>query len=198
MWSWAGLKRRTRGIWLAGAWLAAGGCAHGTPPAAQPGSIVPATLGPTDVIEVRVFGEPDLSGLYQVGADGHFDFPLAGHVRAEGQTESEVAGDIVTRLRAGYLRNPQVTLLVKEQRSRRITILGSVQKPGTFTYVDRMSILEAISLAGGFTPLAAKNDSVVTRGGRRFRVRVEEIAEGRVSNFYLDPGDTILVPERIF
>ncbi len=133
-----------------------------------------------------------------MSADGSFDYPLIGRVQATGRRESEVVGDITQRLKNGFLRNPQVSIFVKEQNSRKVTVLGEVQKPGTFTFTESMSIMHAISLAGGFTAMAAKNDTIVTRAGRRFRVGVENIAEGKAANFYLRTGDTVLVPERLF
>lgn len=156
------------------------------------------TLGPFDVVEVRVYGEPDLSGVYQISGDGGFEFPMIGRVQAAGRPKNQVEQDITERLRQGVLKNPFVTIILKEQRSKKITVLGAVQKPGTFDYRDPMSILEALSLAGGFSPLADKNDTVVTRAGKRFTVSVEKIAEGRAQQFFLQPGDTIHVPERLF
>jgi polysaccharide export outer membrane protein len=159
---------------------------------------VDVTLGPTDVFEVRVYGEPDLSGTYRVDVDGTIDFPLIGRLRVAGQVPSDVATQITEKLAQGYLKNPQVSILVKEYNSKKITVLGQVQRPGTFPYLVRMSVVEALSLAGGFTSLAAGNHVIVRRGGKTFRVRAADIAEGKAPNFYLEPGDTVLVQERIF
>jgi polysaccharide export outer membrane protein len=175
------------------------GCGHGSsgPPLGAPPPPAPTTLGPLDIVTVRVLGEPE-TGDYQINPDGTLDFPYIGAVKAAGRTANEVAQEIARRLADGYLKSPQVTIFVKDYRSRKVTILGEVKAPGTFDYRERMSIMEAVSLAGGFTPLAAKNDTIVTRGSKRFKVRVEEIAEGHAANFYLQPGDAILVPERLF
>jgi polysaccharide export outer membrane protein len=95
-----------------------------------------------------------------------------------------------------------VSVLVKEYNSKRISVFGQVENPGNFPYTERMHIVQAISLAGGFTPLAEKNETVVSRRvdgrERRVRVAVEAIGEGRITNFYLRPGDIIFVPERTF
>src|SRR5262249_33291927 len=108
---------------------------------------------------------------------------------------------IESKLGEGYLRNPHASIFVKEYNSKKISVLGQVTKPGTFPYIDSMTIIEAITLAGGFTQIAAKNDTMVTRlekGNKvRTQVRVEDISEGRERNFCLRPGDIVFVPERL-
>jgi polysaccharide export outer membrane protein len=170
----------------------------------QPPPVPPAdtTLGVGDTFEVRVFGEPDLTGLYRVGAEGTINMPLAGAIKVEGLDPQHVSNAIAQKLSEGILRNPQVTVLVKDQTSKKIYILGQVAKPGTFTYTPAMSVVEAITVAGGFTPAAAKNETTLTRteGGKKTttKIPVEDIGNGRAKNFYLLPGDIISVPERIF
>ena len=168
----------------------------------QPPLNVDTSLGVGDSFEVRVFGESDLSGAYRVGPEGNINFPLVGVIRVEGLDAQGVAKAIADKLRDGMLRDPQVTVLIKEQTSKKIYILGQVGKPGTFNYTPAMSVVEAITVAGGFTPLAAKNDTTVTRTeeGKKtvVRVPVADIGEGKAPNLYLRPGDIISVPERIF
>ena len=164
---------------------------------------VDTSLGVGDSFEVRVFGEADLTGVYRVGAEGNINFPLVGVVHVEGLDPQAAAKSIGDKLREGkFLRDPQVTVLIKEQTSKKIYILGQVGHPGTFTYTPSMSVVEAITVAGGFTGLAAKNDTTITRSqqGKKtiVRVPVADIGEGRASNVYLKPGDIISVPERIF
>lgn len=163
---------------------------------------VDTSLGVGDSFDVRVFGEPDLSGVYRVGTEGNINFPLIGVLHVEGLDAQAVSKLISDKLREGILRDPQVTVLVKEQTSKKIYILGQVGHPGTFNYVPSMSVVEAITLAGGFTGLAAKNDATITRSeqGKKtiVRVPVADIGEGRAQNVYLRPGDIISVPERIF
>jgi protein involved in polysaccharide export with SLBB domain len=160
------------------------------------------TLGVGDTFEVRVYGEPDLSGTYRVGAEGTITFPLAGVIAVSGLDPQKLAHAIETKLKDGILRNPQVTVMVKEQNSKKIHIIGQVSKPGTITYTPSMSVVEAITLSGGFTPLAAKNDTTVTRyeTGTKTIIKapVDDIGQGRAQNVYLRPGDIINVPERIF
>jgi protein involved in polysaccharide export with SLBB domain len=163
---------------------------------------VDTSLGVGDSFEVRVFGEPDLSGLYKVGSEGNINFPLVGVLHLEGLDAQAAAKLIADKLRQGMMRDPQVTVLIKEQTSKKIYVLGQVGHPGTFTYTPAMSVVEAVTVAGGFTPLAAKNDTTITRSelGKKtiVRVPVADIGEGKATNVYLRPGDIISVPERLF
>jgi protein involved in polysaccharide export with SLBB domain len=166
-------------------------------------TVTPAsTLGPGDVFEVKVYDEKDLSGIYRVSSNGSINFPLIGKVRVDGMASSDVADLIQTRLGEKYLRNPQVSILVKEYNSKKVSVFGQVNKPGTFRYEDRMTVIQAVSMAGGFTKLAAKNDTNVTRivegDEKKFPVPVEAIAEGKAKNFALRPGDIVYVPESIW
>ena len=160
------------------------------------------TLGPGDVFEVKVFQEKDLSGVYRVSSAGKINFPLIGYVDVAGLTPSEVANKLAALLEKDYLRNPQVDVFVKEYNSKKIYVFGQVKKPGTFKYENGMTIVQAITLAGGFTPLAAPNKTSVTRilDGKevRFTLAVEKIGEGAAKNFPLLPGDIIFVPESLF
>jgi protein involved in polysaccharide export with SLBB domain len=160
------------------------------------------TLGSGDLVEVRVFQEPDLSGAYRLSPEGTIDFPLCGKVTLASRTSSESADVLTTCLANGYLRRPQVTVLVREFTSKKIFVFGEVQKPGTFSFDENMSVIQAITLAGGFTKLASKNNTNVTRlvEGREVKIRVpvEDIGVGREKNFPLQPGDIVFVPESLF
>jgi protein involved in polysaccharide export with SLBB domain len=180
----------------------------GCPPRAQPPevplgpSVSEFALSPGDTFDVRVFSEPDMTGSYRVAPDGTIDFPLIGQLRVEGLLPPEVAHTIQSRLKNGYLRNPQVSVLIKDQPSKKITVIGEVGKPGTFPYAPNMTIVEAISMAGGFTAMAKKNDTTVTRieSGQKHSVQVPvaDISVGQAANYQLRPGDIISVPQRIF
>jgi polysaccharide export outer membrane protein len=158
-------------------------------------------LGPGDVFEVRVYREPDLSGVFQVAPDGTVDFPLLGNLRIEGLTSSQTAATLRGRLADGLLRDPFVTVQVKEFQSKRIYVLGQVERPGTFRYEEGMSVVQAVTLAGGFTKTSRPNATVVTRivngAETRSEVPVEDISRGRQKNFYLRPGDIVFVPESL-
>ncbi len=160
------------------------------------------TLGPGDVFEVKVYDEKDLSGIYRVSSNGSISFPLIGKVQVDGLAGSDAADLIQSRLGEKYLRNPQVSILVKEYNSKKVSVFGQVNKPGTFRFEDRMTVIQAVSMAGGFTKLAAKNDTSITRivegDEKKFPVPVEAIAEGKAKNFALRPGDIVYVPESIW
>lgn len=173
------------------------------PPEAIPPTPAKVTaLGPGDVVEIRVFQEADLTGAYRVSPEGTVDFPLCGKVRLSGKTSSQAADVITECLAKGYLKHPQVTVLVREYNSQKVFVFGEVQKPGTFPYEENMSIIQAITLAGGFTKQAARNDTNVTRliEGREVKIRVPvaDIGVGREKNFLLQPGDIVFVPESFF
>jgi len=158
-----------------------------------------ATLGAADVLDVRVYQEADLSGPFRVSAEGTIDYPFCGRLKVAGLSSTALVDLISTCLRNGYLKNPQVTVFLKEYNSKKIFVFGEVQKAGTFPFEERMSIIQAITLAGGFNKLAAKNSVIVTRViegvERKVKVPVENIGEGRESNFALQPGDIVFVPE---
>jgi polysaccharide export outer membrane protein len=162
---------------------------------------VASTMGPGDMVEVRVFQEPDHSGVWRVSPEGTIDYPLCGKVELAGRTSS-TAADALSACLARYLRRPQVSVLIREYNSKKIFVFGEVQKPGTFPYEGEMTIIQAITLAGGFTKLAAQNNTHVTRlvegQERKIRVPVEEIGVGRERNFVLQPGDIVFVPESFF
>ncbi|MEO5769897.1 MAG: polysaccharide biosynthesis/export family protein [Polyangia bacterium] len=159
-------------------------------------------VGVDDIFDVRVFGENDLSSTYRVASDGTIDFPLAGRIQVAGLRTGDIQKKVTERLREGYLKNPQVTVVMKEWNSRKVSVLGQVQKPGPVAYHPHMTIIDAIALAGGFTGIAAKNSVSLRRegGGKvESRVyRVADITEGRSSNIPVLPGDLVVVEERLF
>jgi polysaccharide export outer membrane protein len=188
--------------------VAALGCAGagarkgGSEPPPPTSDLPPSVLGPNDVVEVRVYQEPELSGVYQVGPQGDIMFPLCQRVQVSGLTANGTADRLRECLSKGFLRNPQVSVLVKEFNSRKVFVFGEVQKPGTFLFEDGMSVVQAITLAGGFTRNASQNSTSVTRhvGGEEVKVKVnvQDIALGKAPNVLLEPGDIVYVPESLF
>lgn len=158
-----------------------------------------ATLGPGDVVEIRVYQEKELSGLYRVGPSGDFDFPLIGSINAVAATPSALVGQITERLKNDYLVNPQVSIFVKEFNSKKVFVLGQVKKPGTFRYESEMTIVQAVTLAGGLKALASKNRIILTRvekgDEKKYVIPFARISEGGVKNVFLQPGDIIYAPE---
>lgn len=160
------------------------------------------TLGSGDLIEVRVYQEPELSGGFRVGPEGTIDYPFCGKVTLKALTASQASDALTQCLKQGYLKSPQVSVLIREYNSKKVFVFGEVQKPGTFPFEENMSIIQAVTLAGGFTKTAARNSIAVTRTvdgqEKRVRVPVEDIGTGREKNFALQPGDIVFVPESLF
>jgi len=161
------------------------------------------TLGPGDTFEVNVYDEKELTGKYQVADDGTINFPLIGIVSVGGRGPMAVARTIQDALQSKrILRNPTVSIFVLAYASKLVNIVGAVQKPGSLPWIAGMSIVRAISSSGGVTPLAAANDTIVTRQvdgkPKRYRVSVRRISEGQERDFILHAGDIVYVPERIF
>lgn len=160
------------------------------------------TLGAGDMLEVRVFQESELSGVWRVSTEGNIDFPLCGRVSVLGQTSSQAADALTHCLQNGFLKRPSVSVLIREYNSKKVFIFGEVSKPGTFPYEDQMNIIQAVLLAGGFTRSASKNSVNVTRlidgQERKIKVAVQDIGVGVEKNFLLLPGDILFVPESLF
>jgi polysaccharide export outer membrane protein len=163
------------------------------------GGVNPNTLAANDVVEVRVYQEADLTGVYRVSPTGEVDFPLCGKVKVGGLTASEAADLFTVCLKTSYVRRPQVSVMVKEFNSKKVFVFGEVSKPGSFPFEEGMTIIHAVSAAGGFNKSASKNSVNITRvvDGKEAKVpvRVEDIMVGREKNFALQPGDIIFVPE---
>jgi polysaccharide export outer membrane protein len=205
--------RRARiGIWGLLLVVALGGCAHRDGSGGASLDPLPShrddRLGSEDLLEVRVYGEGDLSGNYRIAPDGTIDFPFVGRIVMSGLTVGEVQQEIVKRLKAGYLNNPQVTVMIREWNSRKVSVLGQVQRPGLVAYFPNMTIVDAIVSAGGFTGTAAKNSVNLRRevsgkdaGAKKVEIRtfpVADITEGRAPNVVVIPGDVVVVEERLF
>jgi polysaccharide export outer membrane protein len=179
------------------------GTVQTVPPDLQTTAPTSVGLGAGDVFEVRVFGEEQLSAQYRVEPDGTIDFPFLGRLPVEGREPRDVATSIADGLREReILVDPQVTVFLAESNSLRVSVMGAVARPGTFPVSPGMTVVQAISTAGGFTALASQNDTVLTRrvgeGVRRFTVPARRISDGRESDIPLQGGDIIFVPERVF
>jgi protein involved in polysaccharide export with SLBB domain len=176
------------------------------------------TLGVGDILEIRVYQEPELSGLYRVSAQGSFHFPLIGVIRALGHSVASLSINLTQKLKNGYLRSPQVSVFLKESHSKKVFILGKVKKPGTYKFDDGMSVVQAIALAGGLLPLAAPNlilirsrtrtnvnvnavdrtqdkSTHVSKDEVRYLIPFKKISQGSAPNSLLQPGDILFIPE---
>ena len=158
-------------------------------------------IGPEDVLEITVWKNADLSKAVQVRPDGRISLPLIGDIVAVGRTSPHLTEDISSRLKA-YMENPTVSIVVKEVNSYVIYVLGEVIKPGRYPLKSKTTLLQAITLASGFTPVASRNKIVVFRFGKdgepltKIKASYDDIVlrDGTSQNIELKPGDTIVVP----
>jgi len=165
----------------------------------QPSYDEDSTAAPSDLLEIRVAKQEQLSGEYEIDPNGALSFPYIGVITAGGKTPIQIETEIHDRLADGFLRQPQVTVRLKERRSKKISVFGEVRSGKTIPFNDGMTILEAISQAQGFTPRAWENAVKVTRsspqGAKEFTVPVKAIANGKAPVFYMRPGDSVYVPK---
>lgn len=156
-------------------------------------------IGPQDVLRIDVWKEPDISRVIPVRPDGKISVPLVNDIQASGLTAMELAASLRESL-SKYLTNPQVTVTVNEINSRRVYITGEVLHPGTFPLLPSMTVLQALSGAGGFTQFAKlKNIYVLrTESGKQVKhpFNYKEVVKGNLAdqNISLLPGDVIVVP----
>jgi protein involved in polysaccharide export with SLBB domain len=159
-------------------------------------------IGIDDTFEVRVYGEPELTGAFRVASDGTIDYPLVGRVQVSGLRSGEIQALLVDKLKDRILKDPQVIVTIKDRNSQKVSVLGQVAKPGQVGYYPNMTIVDAIASAGGFTGIAAKN-SVNLRREVNGKIEthvypVADISEGRSQNIAILPGDVLVVDERVF
>ncbi len=148
-------------------------------------------LGPGDALRVTVFRHEDLSGEFRLDGDGYFALPLVGEILGGGRTSRQLENEIEGALKSGgYLVEPQVSIQVLNYRP--FYIIGEVNNPGSFEYVNGMTVINAVALAGGFTYRADQDDIVISRGGSS-GPELEAAPDTEVL-----PGDIIEVQERFF
>ena len=160
----------------------------------------PYYIGPFDKLTIDVFGIAELSNKeVQVDAGGRMSFPLIGSVEASGKTPSEIATVMEERLRGQYIRNPQVTVNLKETVSQVITIEGEVREPGLYPVVGRMTLLRAVATAKGTTEFTNLKDIVVfrTAGGQKYAAlyNLSAIRNGVYPDPEVYANDVVMVGE---
>ena len=148
-------------------------------------------LGAGDKLQINVFNQEDLTGEYTLDGNGRFTMHLIGKVSAAGMTPTELEALLVSKLKPDYLVNPRIS--VRIQNFRPFYIIGEVKKPSSYPYVDGMSYLTAVAIAGGFTYRAKKGDVYVVRGDDADREEVKLDVNEKAR-----PGDIIRVAERMF
>ncbi|MFE8597862.1 polysaccharide biosynthesis/export family protein [Archangium violaceum] len=205
--------------WVVLGLLLLSGCAHRAT-ARVDNSDQPYRIGREDVLDVAVWRDADLSRTLPVRPDGFISLPMVGEVRAEGRTPNELADELREALKP-YVQEPRVTVIVREVNSSRVFITGEVTHPGAYPLRGRVSILQAIALAGGFTDFADRDAIVVLRRSAAKQANTAEGSgtggsgdtEGATQGDYISvsyrdlveapekyeplilrPGDTIIVP----
>jgi polysaccharide biosynthesis/export protein len=166
-----------------------------TPATADPSYVI----GPEDMLDISVWKEPDVSRVVPVRPDGRISLPLIHDVEAAGVSPQQLAASVAEKLRK-YLNDPQVTVIVTAINSQRVFVVGEVLRAGAFPLLPGMTVLQALSSAGGFTTFAdVKKIRVVrSRNGKQvelpfnYREVVKRDSPGQ--NIKLEPGDTIIVP----
>jgi len=158
------------------------------------------TLGVGDTIRVTVFQNPDLTTEARISERGTIVFPLIGEIALGGQTPAGAGNRIAAQLKQGnFMKDPQVTVSVLQVRSRQVSVLGNVARPGRYALDDtNLTITDILALAGGISPGGADTVTVVTnRNGSEKKLEInvaEMIAKGSMSpNFEIQSGDTIYV-----
>ena len=148
-------------------------------------------LGTGDKVRVTVFGEKDLSGDFDVNDQGVVALPLIGPTKLAGKTISEAEAQITQSYAKDYLVNPRVNVEVLNYRP--FFILGEVKNPGSYPFVNGMTVVNAVALAGGYTP-RAKRDHIMVKRAAKPAAGEQEVNEDAA----ILPGDVIRVPERFF
>ncbi len=190
--------------------VALAGCATkpDLPVGAQAYAIIPAPvpdgavrnyrIGPLDTIAINVFQEPDLSVKdVSVDAGGNVILPLIGEIRAGGHTSSEFGRLVADRLRGAYLKDPQVSIIVQDSASQKVTVEGSVTEPGVYSIKGRTTLLDALAMAKGTSRVAALDQVVVFRdiNGQRMGALfdVKKIQRGETADPEILGNDSVVV-----
>lgn len=172
---------------------------------AKPSAKAPAqdpayVIGIEDVIEISVWKNPDVSKTVMVRPDGMISLPLVGDMKAAGLTPAQLK-DAITESLKEYQETVVTSVIVQEVNSYRIFIMGEVMSPGTYTMTRKMSVLQAVALAGGFNPFASRKIVLVREAGadktaEKIFIRFDDIVDTdarRDMNLILKPGDTVFV-----
>ncbi len=152
-------------------------------------------IGAEDILQIRVWREPDLSGPVGVRPDGMISLPLLGDIQAGGLTPEKLA----ERLKLGfskYVTEPEVMVSVASVNSKKYFVSGEIQRPGSYPLVVPTTVAQALAIAGGFRDWAKKKDILILRGPKRYKFNYDDFVRARNlgQNIYLESGDHIIVP----
>jgi len=157
-------------------------------------------VGPGDLLEIRVFEVKELEQVVRVSEDGSITLPLLGRVLVEGLTQEGLVQKLAALLDASYVKNPQVTIFIKEYKSRQVAVIGAVEKAGNYELVGRKNLLQIVSMAGGFSVNAGREIFILRESpdGTRSTVAIDLhnlLHDGdHEMNIPIEPNDVINVP----
>ncbi|RJP39328.1 MAG: hypothetical protein C4548_11875 [Desulfobacteraceae bacterium] len=209
---------------------AVGGCGKKAPPPMDPFGVDPASdtntisqlnehifasatlttgrseylIGPGDLLEIKIFEAEKLNTTVRVNSRGMVSLPLLGEIAIGGLTAIETERFIQEQYKASYIRDPHVSIFIREHFSQKVTVIGQVRNPGTYDYPSKQRLLDALALAGGLTDRAGRNvqirrysDMAIDIPQSTFLVNIDQlINEGRTElNVHVNGGDIIYVPE---
>lgn len=152
-------------------------------------------LGPEDIIQVRVWREPDVSGEFAIRPDGKITMPLIGEVVAAGMTPKQLTAHVREKL-TKFINSPEVFIIVREVRSKKYLVSGEVNRPGSYPLVTPTTIVEAIVNAGGFREFANRKKIIIMRGKERIKFNYVDVIKGKGNGLEMkvEPDDHIYVP----
>jgi polysaccharide export outer membrane protein len=157
-------------------------------------------VGPKDLLEIAVFGADELSRTVRVSEDGKVSLPLLGEVLVDGLTKSELEKKLADLLGEKYVQNPQVTVFIREYQSKRVSVLGAVEKPGPYQLLGRQTLMQIVSEAGGLTRDAG-SDIIIIRQlpdgtSTSLRISIDDLfLKGDAKlNVPLEAGDIVNIP----
>jgi polysaccharide export outer membrane protein len=152
-------------------------------------------IGPEDVLLIRVWREPELSGTFTVRPDGRISLPLVNEIQAAPSTPEELAAAIAKGL-GKYMNQPEVSVSVQQINSKKYFIIGEVVRPGPYPLTVKMTVLEALTNAGNFRDFANPKKIIILRKGQRLKFNYKDVIKGKKpeQNVTLENGDQIIVP----
>jgi len=175
---------------------------NAAPPVATLSAPTGYVLSANDQVAVEVFGEDDLRSNGRLNGEGNLSVPLLGSIHMAGLTLSQAASRLTDLYGRDYLVNPKVNVMLIGYAKRRFTMLGQINRPGSYEMPDGspegIDLLEAIAMAGGYTRIAAPERVSIKRGNQVLRVDAKRQAKGNHSAFTVVPGDTVTIGESIF
>ena len=156
-------------------------------------------IGINDLIEIRVYGESDLTRVYRINSSGIIIYPIIGKIKVIDRSLYDLTKEMEEKLKKNFFKSPQITIFLKESNSRKVYILGQVKKPGAYSYKHKLTLLKLIASSGGLTNVADINKVILKReiDGKVNSITIEAslIIKGLIDDLLLSPEDIIYVSE---